>query len=150
MLDGLFDDRWQVAAPAVFHQNIENPGISVDVSVVVSHNVIVMQIFQDISVTPSVNRKAEKSFTHTLLPRFVSYHVHSFAQSWALYVQISDQLDANRTRDNYVAQTKLTKPSDFRLTLRMIPKEPLPIMSKDSYKARKEDAIVKVRGLAEG
>jgi hypothetical protein len=55
MFDGLFDDGRQVATSAVFHQDIENTGISVDISVMVSYYVVVMQIFQNVSVPPDVD-----------------------------------------------------------------------------------------------
>ena len=46
---GLFDDAREVAAAAVFHENVEYPGIAVDVAVVISYNVFVVQVFEDVT-----------------------------------------------------------------------------------------------------
>lgn len=42
----------------------------------------------------------------------------------------------------------LTTPSDFRRTFRMIPKDPVPIMSRGSYRLRKDDMVRRRRGEA--
>lgn len=46
---GLFDDGGEVAAAAVFHDDVEDAGIAVDVAVVIAYNVFVVEVFEDIS-----------------------------------------------------------------------------------------------------
>jgi uncharacterized alkaline shock family protein YloU len=46
----LFDDGGEVATATVLHENIENTGVSVNISVVISYNVVVMKVLQNISV----------------------------------------------------------------------------------------------------
>ena len=46
----LFDDGGEVAAAAIFHEDVENAGIAVDESVVVTYDVFVMQVFKDIPI----------------------------------------------------------------------------------------------------
>ena len=45
----LFNDGGEVAAAAVFHKDVENPSVSVDVSIVISYNVVVMKVLQNVS-----------------------------------------------------------------------------------------------------
>jgi len=45
----LFDNSTKVATTAVFHDNIENSSISVDVSVVISYNVVVVKVLENVS-----------------------------------------------------------------------------------------------------
>ena len=47
---GLLDDGGEVATTAVFHEDVEDAGVAVDIAVVVSDDVLVVQIFQDPSV----------------------------------------------------------------------------------------------------
>ena len=90
-----------------------------------------------------VNRRAEKAdATYTsaticfLSLSLIRSKLSSFrANIWPGKVE-------NMTQGQW--HNKLTKPSDFRLTLRIIPKEPFPIISRGSYKSRKTDAIVDV------
>jgi uncharacterized alkaline shock family protein YloU len=44
----LLDNGGEVATAAVFHKDIENSSVSVDVSVVVSYNVVVMKVFENV------------------------------------------------------------------------------------------------------
>ena len=61
----LFNDGGEVAAAAVFHENIENPSVSVDISVVVSYNVTVMKMFLRVGCCQSVVRLQALTRTHT-------------------------------------------------------------------------------------
>ena len=45
---GLFDDAGEVAAAAVLHENVEDAGVAVDVAVVVAHDVVVVEVLQDV------------------------------------------------------------------------------------------------------
>jgi uncharacterized alkaline shock family protein YloU len=45
----LFDNGREVAATTVFHEDVENASVPVDVCVVVSYNVVVMQVFEDVA-----------------------------------------------------------------------------------------------------
>jgi len=49
-LRSLFDDGGEVATAAVFHENVENSSVSINVSVVISYNVVVMKVLENISV----------------------------------------------------------------------------------------------------
>jgi hypothetical protein len=51
---GLFDCHRKVPASAVFHQNVENAGIAIDVAVVVAYNMFVMQVFEDVTMAKSI------------------------------------------------------------------------------------------------
>ena len=46
---GLFDDAGEVAAAAVFHEDVEYPGVAVDIAVVIAYDVFVMQVFEDVT-----------------------------------------------------------------------------------------------------
>ena len=45
----LFDDGGEVATAAVLHEDVENSSVSVDVSIVVSYNVVVMKVLENVS-----------------------------------------------------------------------------------------------------
>lgn len=45
----LLDDRRQVAAAAVLHEDVEDAGVAVDVAVVVADDVFVVEVFEDVS-----------------------------------------------------------------------------------------------------
>ncbi len=49
MFRSLFDDGGQVTTSTVFHEDVENARIPVDVSVDVSYNVFVVKVFEDVS-----------------------------------------------------------------------------------------------------
>ena len=61
---GLFDDAGEVAATAVFHENVEYPGVAVDVAVMISYNVVMVQVFEDVSGGPS-ERTGHEGNVHT-------------------------------------------------------------------------------------
>jgi hypothetical protein len=46
----LFDYGREVPATAVFHEDVEDTCLSVDISVMISYNVFVVKVFQNISV----------------------------------------------------------------------------------------------------
>lgn len=46
----MFDHSGQIAAPTVLHENIENASFSVDMTVVVPHDVVVVEVFEDVPV----------------------------------------------------------------------------------------------------
>ena len=46
---GLFDDAREVAAAAVFHEDVEYPGVAVDITVMIAYNVFVVQVFEDVT-----------------------------------------------------------------------------------------------------
>lgn len=53
VFEGLLDDIGEVATAAVFHEYIEYASIPVDITVVISYNVIVMEVFQDVPMVLS-------------------------------------------------------------------------------------------------
>lgn len=60
----LFDDGGEVSATAVFHENVENASVSIDISVVVSYNVVVMEVFEYVSggyMKTSQTKRKEKN-----------------------------------------------------------------------------------------
>ena len=71
----LLDDGGEVATPAVLHEDVENSSVSVDVSVVVSYNVVVMKVLENVStrsllsVGDEVTRGGQDAhFCNNLLP----------------------------------------------------------------------------------
>lgn len=50
VLLSLLNDSREVSTSAVFHKNIENTGFAVNVTVMISYYVFVVQVFQDIAV----------------------------------------------------------------------------------------------------
>ena len=44
-----FDDVGEVAASTVLHEDVENTSVAVDVSIVISYNVLVMEVFEDVA-----------------------------------------------------------------------------------------------------
>jgi len=42
----LFDDSGKVATTTVFHENVENSSVSINITVVISYNVVVMKVLQ--------------------------------------------------------------------------------------------------------
>lgn len=65
---GLFDDGGEVAAAAVFHDDVEDAGIAVDVAVVIAYNVFVVEVFEDVSgevLAYKEKRRAVKWNTNT-------------------------------------------------------------------------------------
>ena len=46
---GLFDDAREVAPAAVFHEDVEYPGVAVDITVVIAHDMFVVQVFEDVT-----------------------------------------------------------------------------------------------------
>jgi hypothetical protein len=53
MLLSLLDDRRQVSAPTVFHEDIQHTRIAVNVTVVVLHDVCVVEVLQDVAIGES-------------------------------------------------------------------------------------------------
>lgn len=60
VLCSLLDDRREVAASAVFHHDVEDSGIPIDVTVMVAYNVVVVEVFQYISAAPVNHHTASK------------------------------------------------------------------------------------------
>lgn len=58
MFLGLFDHHGKVAASTIFHQNVQNSGFAVNVTVVIAYNVLVVQVFKDVTTTKSVTIRA--------------------------------------------------------------------------------------------
>lgn len=56
----MFDDAGEVAAAAVLHDNVEDASISVDVSVVISYDVFVVQVFENISGGEEMRREIKE------------------------------------------------------------------------------------------
>lgn len=79
----LFDHSGQVASSAVFHHNIEYASFSVDVSVVVSDYVFVVEVFEDISgrQLANVNGKHDNDVGRTPPQRSASCRARSYARS---------------------------------------------------------------------
>jgi hypothetical protein len=97
----VFDDIWKVAATTVFHEYIENTSITVYVAVMISDNVVMVEVFQDVTdANPSklVNDSSWIWGVLTLPLQFVSCLVRSYAQSWVLCVPISVKVTLVRTR----------------------------------------------------
>lgn len=46
---GLFDDGGQVATSAIFHEDVKDSSVTVNESVMVSHNVFMMEVLEDIT-----------------------------------------------------------------------------------------------------
>ena len=46
----LSDDGGEVATAAIFHEDIENSSGSINVSVMISYNVVVMKVLQNVSM----------------------------------------------------------------------------------------------------
>lgn len=46
---GLFDYNREIATATVFHKNVENTSFTVDVAVVISNNMFMVEVFQDVS-----------------------------------------------------------------------------------------------------
>lgn len=45
MFLGLLDDGREVAPAAIFHHDVEDASVAINVAVVIAHNVLMMQIF---------------------------------------------------------------------------------------------------------
>ena len=52
----LFNDAGEVTTTAVLHEDVEDASVSVDVSVVISYDVFVVQVFEDISMGKEIRR----------------------------------------------------------------------------------------------
>ena len=46
----LLDDRGKVTTSTVFHEDVEDTGFSVNVSVVIAYNVFIFKVLEDVSV----------------------------------------------------------------------------------------------------
>lgn len=67
---GLFNDSREIAATAVLHHDVEDSGVAIDMSVVVSYDVVVVEVFEDVSTRffffeSATRRENEKQHTHT-------------------------------------------------------------------------------------
>jgi hypothetical protein len=54
LFHSLFDDVWEITTSTVFHEDIENSSVTVDVSVMVADNMVVVQVFENIPGRKSV------------------------------------------------------------------------------------------------
>jgi len=82
----LIDDGGKVATAAVFHENIEDSRISVDVSVVVSYDVIMMKVLENVSARcccQSAVKLQQLIRTHTP-------HRHGYHSSQAPHLPVHD------------------------------------------------------------
>lgn len=90
---GLFDDGGEVAASAVLHENVKDASIAVNVSVVISYDVFVVQVLEDVAARgcewPRGNRRRQRRLT--LLQRFASYLAQSSVQNSTPSAQIPTQ-----------------------------------------------------------
>jgi len=129
----LIDDGGKVATAAVFHENIEDSRISVNVSVVVSYNVVMMKVLENVSARyccQSVVKLQQLIRTHTSATIcFLSRSV-IFSKLSSLRANICEK--DRKPGNTKVPQIARTKPSVFRRTLRIIPKEPFPMTSRGS------------------
>jgi len=127
----LLDEGGEVATAIVLHEDVKNASVSVDVSVVVSHNVVVMKVLKNISthsllsVGEEVTRVSQDTRSrHDLL---------SISLAHPLRVLRENICENGREPENTkVPPMAHTKPSVFRRTLRIIAKEPFPITSRGS------------------
>lgn len=92
----LFDDGGEVAATAVFHENVENSSVSVDVSVMVSYNVVVMQVFEN--VTGCKARGQHEAEKIRVVGVHFSYNLLSVSLSHPLKVQLLPREDLAETK----------------------------------------------------
>ena len=135
------DESRKVTAPAKLHENIENAGISVYVTIVVSHDMVVMEVFEDVSGhrfgwLVKIMENEDAHFGNYLFPIVFAH---------ALKVKLLSGENLQREGKNELVvggiierTNERTCPSHFRRTLRMIPKEPFPIISRGSYCSRNE------------
>jgi hypothetical protein len=70
----LFNDGGKVAPTTVFHKYIENSSVSIDVTIVIAYNVVMMEIFENISEKEYFQRSLswktgfDIHFSNNLLP----------------------------------------------------------------------------------
>jgi hypothetical protein len=67
---GLLDDGGEVAAAAVFHEDVENAGVAVDEAVVIAHDVRMVEVLEDVSAVmeervSQMERGMFERWTHT-------------------------------------------------------------------------------------
>jgi hypothetical protein len=137
----LLDDSGQVPTPAIFHEYVEDPCISVNVSVMVPDYVLVVQVFENISGFGSISKGATKSGEHDV--HFCHYllaimFAHAFKVELLPRKNLSFDTYQLLDRATWRLEVQPTCPSAFLLTLRMIPKDPFPMMSRASYWSRNE------------
>ncbi len=134
----LFNDGGKVASTTVFHKYIENSSVSIDVTIVIAYNVVMMKIFKNISEKEHFQRSFswktdfDIHFCNNLLPV-------PFAHPVKIELLTSECLLKHmRTSTDIMVALKRTTPSDFRRTFRIIPKEPFPMTSRGSYASMKD------------
>ena len=80
---GLLDNAGEVAAAAVLHEDVEDASVAVYVAVMVAHDVLVVQVLEDVAVPASVteNDRMWCRRKRTLPPRFASCRAPSCARN---------------------------------------------------------------------
>jgi len=46
----MFDHCQEIPASTIFHQNVENASVAINIAIVIANNVLVMQVFKDVTV----------------------------------------------------------------------------------------------------
>lgn len=78
----LFDDAGEVTTTAVLHKDVEDTSVSVDVPVMISYDVLVVQLFEDVSMDAQMREGIERvGARRTLRRRSVFCRGRSCAQS---------------------------------------------------------------------
>ena len=49
MPDRLEDDSGEIASSAVFHEDVKNPSVAVNITIVISDDVIMVEVFENVS-----------------------------------------------------------------------------------------------------
>lgn len=79
----LLDHVGQVPSTTIFHEDIKNASFAINVAVVVAHDVVMVEIFEDVSGTRNKSGRRSMIFVdrHTLRLLFVFCPVRSFFQN---------------------------------------------------------------------
>ena len=77
----LLDNGGEVAATAVFHENIENPSVSINVYVVVSYNAVVMKVLENVPARRCCQSRYRSRSGHILPLQSAFYLARSSSQS---------------------------------------------------------------------
>ena len=129
----LIDDGGKVATTEILHENIEGSRTFINVSVVVSYDVVMMKVLENVSARcccQSVVKLQQLIRTHTSAT--ISFLSRSVILSKLSSLRANICEKDRKPGNTKVPQRARTKPSVFRRTLRIIPKEPFPMTSRGS------------------
>jgi hypothetical protein len=132
MLLRLLDDRRQVSPSTIFHKDVQHACVAVNVAVMILHYMRVIEILQDVAsgVSGQFSLATAQKSRRTPLRQLACDRVRSCVRNQSL----SELRSMMRSRGckHFDQKKKLTTPSCFLLTFRMIPKDPLPMTSSGS------------------